>query len=354
MDGAYTHVNISFNAFTVPSNCYTTGLQTYDEPLFPPPEGSNYHDEGVRRRRVSVESTKYIRLILNNHTSLALDQVFMRFDFPMYGVIKIVMTVNSESMFFIATRHSVGVKAPITGGCAYHDDGALGAGIPEAGINLVFDINSWRPNYGHTISTAINDVSRWFNGSHYAWVQGQDYIFVKLPRVLDGVDYQPGPQIGWRDQIAKIFADNPLSVWQEWDSTACGKGRLCQHQFDFAALQGFNQHTQALQFIRYQRQESEWHPVDIVQRRKLLLMLHPIKQGFLEPLFSPLYMNPVDSQLTKADIYADQKYFSVGVKGYDVSGAEVVRAQGCVCEIPGSFAIYPKGHVPRYNNPYFA
>ena len=81
-------------------------------------------------------------------------------------------------------------------------------------------------------------------------------------------------------------------------------------------------------------------------------MLHPIKQGYLEPLFAPHYVHP-GSRFPQADIYADQKYFSVGVKGYDVSGAEVVRAQGCVCEVPGSFAIYPKGHIPRYNNPYF-
>ena len=268
----------------------------YDAPLFDEPEGSDYHDELPPRRRILLDSTTYIRLKLNNRSNVAIDKVLENIDFPLYGALTIITTVNSESRFYVSERYYKGLRLPMTGGMLYADDGSLGSGELEDGISLGFEINSWLRDWGHEVGTRIGDMSRWF-----CLVSGGYELHVKLP-IMDGIKKKwKVPRVGWRDKIAQIFSSHPEP--SEWDNTCCDQGRLCEHQFEFARLEGFSDRAQQLEFslIGVNDEGVVLHR-GYTWRDEILVMLH-------------------------------LRFGNVHMKGYDVSGQAVVKQEGCECEL---------------------
>ncbi|KAF8416963.1 histone deacetylase domain-containing protein [Tirmania nivea] len=334
-EGGYNYINISFSGFTVPPEYFRQTNTLYDAPLFDEPEGSNYHDGLPPRRRILLHSTTYIRLKLNNRSNVAIDKVLENIDFPLYGALTIITTVNSESRFYVSERYYKGLRLPMTGGILYADDGSLGSGELEDGISLGFEINSWLRDWGHEVGARIGDMSRWF-----CMVPDGYELHVKLP-IVDGMKKKwEVPRVGWLDKIAQIFSSHPEpNIWDEWDNTRCDQGRLGEHQFEFARLEGFSDEAQQLEFSLIDvNDEGVASHRGYTWRDEMLVMLHPLKRNIFPSL----------RQSGSCD------FDNVRVKGYDVSGQAMVKQEGfgsALFDTQGqdsSNQYHPTPHLPTH------
>ena len=301
----------------------------YDAPLFDEPEGSDYHDELPPRGRILLDSTTYIRLKLNNRSNVAVDKVLENIDFLLYGALTIIITVNSESRFYVSERYYKGLRLPMAGGVLYTGGGSLDSGELEDGITLGFEINSWLCDWGHEVGTRVGDMSRWF-----CLLSNGYELHVKLP-ILDGTKKGWVPRVGWRDKVAQIFYSHPKGgIWDGWENTRYGQGRLCEHQFEVARLEGFSDQAQQLEFslMGINDEGVILHRGD-TWRGEMVVMLHPLKRNNF-----PF--------LTQSGSYA---FDIVCATGYDVSGQAVVKQEGCGCKSARQWQWnqYPQGYVPR-------
>lgn len=335
----YSNLNISFTNFETPKQPSLRSFIDLEPPLFDPPPG-NYYDESPPIRPVYFDQTRYIRLIINNDSNIDLDAVMRRLRFSHSEVLKIIFSINSGSRLFVSTKYAPGlpVRGRIWGGAAQYDNGTAGPGVVEAGINLVFEFNSWKPSFGWEIPQVVKSVSQWFGS---VCPSKSDGLYVKVPRTFIPSPEQTLhlPRKGWRDSIANIFSPTTgdIALWDEWDVTVCGKGRLCTHQYDIMSLVGFDDHEQALLF-------RELRSTNLVRKQKMLLMLHPLRWQWLfdtgasnmETLRTP--KDPTG----KGDMYVGREPIGVGVKGFDVSGGTVVDAPACTCPEKGAIgrAVY--------------
>jgi len=285
------------------------------------------------RRRVLLDSTTYIRLKLSNHSNLAIDKVLENIDFPIYGALKIITTVDSESRFYVSERYYKGLRLPMTGLVLYTDDGFLGSGELEDGISLGFEINSWLRGWGHEIGNRIEDFSRWFCPVFDEY--GRHGLHVKLP-IMDGIKKQwEAPRVGWRDKIAQLISNHPgPGVWDEWGNPPYDQGRLCEHQFRFARLEGFSDKAQQLEFslVGVNDEGVALHR-GYTWRDEMLLMVHPVKKNILSFL----------RQSGSCDFDNGGNKFAMG---YDVSGQAVVKHEGCQCESVRQWCL-KQSHVPE-------
>ncbi|KAF8464131.1 hypothetical protein BDZ91DRAFT_265996 [Kalaharituber pfeilii] len=309
----YSHINISFKGSCTPQKQSENLISSEDieAPLFEPPPDANYHDALPRKRRINLSSTRFVRLILSEGSNIAIDSVFSQLNFPLNQAINIIFSVKSGSRLFVGSRYFPGlpISARVFGGPPLSSNIISGVRRGEAGLNLVFDINSWMANYGWEVRDCIYNIVQWFGGR----IAHEDPFYAKIPRTSSVTTELELPRRGWRDGVANIFY-NSNSVWDKWDTSLSGQ-HLCEHHYDTAIFINFDEEENALWF----RSLSEGNKTRHIKRKKMLLLTHPIR-GFWG--FVPI-LSAEDSEMEEGPL-------PIRFKGFDISGERMV-GQDCDC-----------------------